>query len=52
MFLKSSNTLGYIQVVSCEDNKKELEGKGFVDDVSKLKSEKTKKPTKTVKDNA
>lgn len=48
MLKYSDNQLGYLQVVTHIDNKKELEAAGFVDEVSKVKS-----PTKVkVKKNA
>jgi len=45
MLKYSTNELGYIQVVTNSDNKKELEGIGFVDHIDKVKKPKAKKET-------
>tara|TARA_R110000868_G_scaffold210375_1_gene460375 strand:+ start:13223 stop:13372 length:150 start_codon:yes stop_codon:yes gene_type:complete len=43
MFTHSKNELGYLQVVTHADNKKELEFIGFVDHVDKVEAPKVKK---------
>lgn len=49
MFMYSANELGFIQVVTNSDNKKELESIGFVDHVDKVKKPKASPRKKAVK---
>ena len=52
MMKYSKNDLGYIQVITHADNKKELEDSGFVDHIDKVKALTKKTKAKTVKTDA
>lgn len=46
MLKYSENVLGYIQIITNSDNKKELESLGFVDHIDKVKAPSSKKVSK------